>query len=177
MYSGVLKLPYPTRRSRAPSRAASRALVARGCDRSGSASQLATGVAASCCTQCRLAQTDAVMRRGWPAWPHPAQTDLPQAQQRRHTKPLGPARKLMPGLRSENSLRRSRRRTAADLCPVIEDSSRLCPTNSVHACKVRALCRAGPCRRHLQRQGRRALTSAAGRSRSLGGWRLRVVER
>ena len=35
------KLPYPTLRSRSQSRAASRALVARGCDRSGSASQLA----------------------------------------------------------------------------------------------------------------------------------------
>ena len=47
----------------------------------------------------------------------------------------------------------------------------------MHTCKVCALCRAGPCRRHSHRRGRGTLTSAAGRSRSLGGRRLHVVER
>ena len=72
----------------------------------------------------------------------------------------------MPGQRSANPLRRSRRKL-----------SRLCPTGSVHACKVCALCHAGPCRRHSERQGLGTLTSATGRSRSLRGRRLSVVER
>ena len=79
---GLTTLPL---HSCARTRAASRALVARGCDQARSASQPTTGAAGCCCTQCQLAQPrTAMMRRGGPRGLTPRRK-LPQAQQRRLT--------------------------------------------------------------------------------------------
>ena len=81
----------------------------------------AQGAARQCSTQVPAGtRAEAVMRRGWPTWPQPAQMNLPQVS---HTPAVAkavrtPARKLMPSARPENALRWPRRETAAGLASI-----------------------------------------------------------
>ena len=175
MYSGVLKLPYPTRRSRARSGAA-------GCAHLRRAAATDQGPRAGCSRSCTAVQHtgaswhDALRRRGRPAWPHPAQNKPPQVlAETAYAKPLG----TCPPSTRPGRLRYGRAGVLlqASAQPSIDPSRVMLNAGYVHACKHCALCRAVTCRRHLEGLCRRPSTGAAGRSRCLGDKRLRVVKR